>query len=224
MLKTRYQPDSKIEAGLDEVGRGCLWGPMVTAAVIWPPEDCWMDEHREMAAQVKDSKKLSEKKRKVLSKLILDNAIDVGFGVVEPWEIDANGMTWANQTAFGRAVHQLNVEPERLLVDGIVPLTQADWPGEQHTIVEGDAQYIPIAAASIVAKVYRDTWVEDWCAANQNVAEQYGLLKSKGYGTAAHRKGLQANGPHELHRRLFLRKLLGEDIYRPKLRCKILDD
>jgi ribonuclease HII len=215
MLKTRYQTDTAIEVGLDEVGRGCLWGPLVTGAVIWPPEEEWTDEIRALAPQIKDSKKLSEKKRNQVAALIKDYAIDYAVGVVEPQEIDILGMTKSNQTAFARAVRGLTVEPERLLVDGILSLSREDWAGEQHTIIEGDAQFIPIAAASILAKVYRDTWVTEWAKDNEAVASRYGLVKSKGYGTAVHRAALQAHGPHEGHRRLFLRKILGDSIYTP---------
>lgn len=225
MLKTRFNQDMAIEAGIDEVGRGCLWGPLVAGAVIWPPEEEWTEELRQIASQIKDSKKLSEKKRVILAGHIRDYAIDTAIGVVEPGEIDTWGMTRANQTAFARAVKNLMVEPDRLLVDGIIQLSSLDWKGEQQTIVEGDAQYIPIAAASILAKVYRDTWVETWCNGNSELGDRFGLLRNKGYGTAIHRNALQTHGPHELHRRLFLRKILGDSIYKqPGQHCQIQDD
>lgn len=213
MLKTRYQNDTLIEAGVDEVGRGCLWGPLVTGAVIWPPESEWSDEVRSIAQEIKDSKKLTEKKRNRLATKIKDYAIDTAIGVVEPHEIDELGMSLSNQTAFARAVTNLTVEPDRLLVDGILPLNGKDWSKEQHTVIDGDANYIPIAAASIVAKVYRDTWIETWCAEHKDIGERYGLASSKGYGTAVHRNAVKQYGPHELHRRLFLRKILGFEIY-----------
>lgn len=225
MLKTRFCSDLQIEAGIDEVGRGCLWGPLVAAAVLWPPEEEWTEEIRTVASQIKDSKKLSEKKRVVLAGLIRDYAIDTGIGKVEPDEIDALGMTIANQTAFARAVKNLTVDPDRLLVDGIIQLSSFDWKGEQHTIIEGDAQYIPIAAASILAKVYRDTWVETWCNGNPELGDRYGLLQNKGYGTLVHRTALKTHGSHALHRRLFLRKILGNSIYKqPEQQCQIQDD
>lgn len=225
MLKTRFHNDLAIEAGIDEVGRGCLWGPMVTAAVVWLPEEEWTEEIRAIATQIKDSKKMTEKKRNEAAALIKDYAIDFAFGVVEPQEIDEMGMTIANQTAFARAVRGLSVEPDRLLVDGILPLSNDTWKGEQHTIVEGDAQYIPIAAASIIAKAYRDNWVLDWAKQHKEIADRYGLSSSKGYGTAIHRSALQIHGPHELHRRLFLRKILGGNIYKsPEQQCQIQDE
>lgn len=225
MLKTRYLTDTAIEVGIDEVGRGCLWGPLVVGAVIWPPEEEWTEEIRTVAEQIKDSKKISEKKRVKLVNMIRDYAIDTAIGVVEPHEIDEWGMTRANQTAFARAVKNLTVDPDRLLVDGIIELSKSDWKGEQHTIIEGDAQYIPIAAASILAKVHRDTWVETWCNGNPELGDQYALLRNKGYGTAAHRTALVNHGPHRLHRRLFLRKILGDTIYKqPEQQCQIQDD
>jgi ribonuclease HII len=223
MLKTRFRADLEIEAGIDEVGRGCLWGPLVTAAVIWLPEEEWTNEIREVAVQIKDSKKMSAKKRTKLAELIKAYALDSAIGVVEASEVDQLGMTCANQTAFARAVQGLTVPPDRLLVDGTIPLQTNDWPGEQHTIIDGDALYLPIAAASILAKVHRDTWVESWCAEHKDIATNYSLVSSKGYGTAAHRNGLLTHGIHALHRRLFLRKILGEQIYQPSHQYRLTD-
>lgn len=213
MLKTRFREDLSIEAGIDEVGRGCLWGPLVAVALIWPPESEWSDEITRIAKQIKDSKKLTEKKRTALATEIKDYAIDFGIGVVEPQEIDKLGMTLANQTAFSRAVQALSVDPDRLLIDGIIPIPMTMWNREQHTIIEGDAQYIPIAAASIVAKDYRDTFVKSWCTTNKDTGTLYDLASNKGYGTAKHRQAVQSHGALEGHRKLFLRKILGEQIY-----------
>jgi ribonuclease HII len=225
MLKSRFQEDYAIEVGIDEVGRGCLWGPLVAGAVIWPPETDWTEEIRAVSTKIKDSKKLTEKKRIEIANLIKDYAIDFAVGVVQPQEVDALGMTKSNQTAFHRAIQALTVEPDRLIIDGILSLPKSDWKGEQYTIIEGDAQYIPVAAASILAKVYRDTWVTDWCKENEDIANRYGLAKGKGYGTAVHRAALQTHGYHELHRRLFLRKILGDDIYKvPEQQCQIQDE
>jgi ribonuclease HII len=221
MLKTRFTNDSKIEAGVDEVGRGCLWGPLVSGAVVWLPEEEWTEEIRELTLQIKDSKKLSAARRTKLAAQIEGAALDLGIGRVEATEIDALGMTKANQLAFERAVGSLTVEPERLLVDGILPLSS--WADEQHTIIEGDAEYVPIAAASIVAKVYRDTWVEEWCAANTATAETYGLASSKGYGTARHRGAVVDHGILEQHRRLFLRKIVGEHVYQVPVRTQTIN-
>ena len=212
MLKSRFLSDTKVEVGIDEVGRGCLWGPLVTGAVVWPPENTWTDDMRKISAEIKDSKKLTEKKRTALSDSIWKYAIDVGIGVVEPQEIDSMGMTASNTTGFLRAVMKLQkIVPERLLLDGTLLLP--DWEGEQHSIIDGDAEYLSIAAASIVAKVYRDTWVGEWCKEHEAVAKQYSLESSKGYGTAAHRAAVKTYGMLQGHRRLFLRKILGEEVY-----------
>lgn len=216
MLQAKFKNDTEIEAGMDEVGRGCLWGPLVTGAVIWPPESEWTEEVREISSKIRDSKKLTEKKRAQLASEIEACAIDYAIGEVSPQEIDELGMTASNQLAFARAKEGLTVEPHRLLVDGIIPLKVEDWSGEQHTIVEGDAKYIPIAAASILAKHKRDSWVLDWCKANSEIATRYGLESSKGYGTAKHRAAVEKDGPHSMHRRLFLRKILGDDIHHRK--------
>lgn len=229
MLKSRFRSeDSRVEVGIDEVGRGCLWGPLVTAAVIWPPETEWTEEMRTTCAQIKDSKKLTEKRRTVLANFIRKHAIDAGIGVVEPQEIDALGMTAANTTGFLRAVQSLTKQtPERLLLDGTLLIPE--WDGEQHSIVDGDAEYLTIAAASIVAKDYRDTWVIAWCKEHDAVAKQYSLETSKGYGTAVHRNAVKTHGMLQGHRRLFLRKILGETVYtrpdRPaaSARCLIQD-
>lgn len=223
MLKTRYKDDLEIEAGVDEVGRGCLWGPLVTGAVIWLPQEEWTEEIQAVAVQINDSKKMTERKRKELAGLIRTYALDCSIGVVESQEIDALGMTRANQTAFARAVAGLSVPPDRLLVDGTIPLLLEDWSGEQHQIIDGDASFIPIAAASIIAKVHRDTWVESWCKENPEIAKNYSLESSKGYGTAAHRNGVLTHGIHAFHRRLFLRKILGEQIYQSSHQYKLMD-
>jgi ribonuclease HII len=216
MLQAKFKDDNEIEAGIDEVGRGCLWGPLVTGAVIWPPEAEWSEEVREVSSKIRDSKKLSEKKRTELASEIEACAIDFAIGEVSPQEIDELGMTASNQLAFARAKDGLTVEPSRLLVDGIIALKTEDWSGEQHTIVEGDAKYIAIAAASILAKHKRDSWVKEWCKANPEIAVKYGLESSKGYGTAKHRAAIEKDGPHLMHRRLFLRKILGDDIHHRK--------
>ena len=165
MLHVRYQTDTQIEMGVDEAGRGCLWGPLYAGAVIWPPEEEWLDEHREISPLIRDSKKLSEKKREALAGAIESLAISYGLGVVNPTEIDNLGMTAANRLAFVRAIQSCNVEPDRLLIDGTLDLTedQTNTLGvsECHTIVDGDATYLPIAAASILAKTHRDRWVKE---------------------------------------------------------------
>jgi ribonuclease HII len=221
-LQVRFRKDTKIEMGVDEAGRGCLWGPLYAGAVIWSPEEEWTDEHREISPMIKDSKQLSEKKREMLAQAIQSLAIGYGVGAVTPQEIDSMGMTAANRLAFQRAIQSCSVPGERLLLDGCLPLLQDTLTeveaDEQQTIVDGDAKYIPIAAASILAKWSRDTWVKEYVVAQPELNEHYNLLSNKGYGAEKHRQGILKHGMHEEHRRLFLRKLLG------KSKCAIEDE
>ena len=219
MLKSRYLQDEKLEAGVDEAGRGCLWGPLVAGAVIWPPESEWTEEIREISEQIKDSKKLSAKKRKILVEHIKKYAVDFATGFVEPSEIDSLGMSPANRLAFQRAVNGLTVRPDRLIVDGILSM---NTDIEQHTEVEADGKYIAVASASILAKETRDEHVLELCKKEMELQNRYDMASCKGYGTQKHRDGLKKYGKHPLHRRLFLRKLLGEQV--EKSDCLIMDD
>ena len=211
-LQVRFQDDMKLEAGIDEAGRGCLWGPLYAAAVIWPPEEDWLEQHREVAPFIKDSKKLSAKKRKQVAKQIEAAAIDYGIGIVSAKEIDDSGMTYANRLAFLRAIEDLSVPVERVLIDGCLPLSQDQIDRlkieEQETIVEGDATYLPIAAASILAKESRDSLVEEWVSKEPELQTVYNIGSCKGYGTEKHRNAIKEKGVHTEHRVLFLRKLL----------------
>jgi ribonuclease HII len=222
-LQVRYKPDTLIEAGIDEAGRGCLWGPLYAAVVIWPPEDDWLDEHRSLAPQIKDSKKLSAKKRERLAESIKDLAMDTAIGIVTPEEIDSFGMSYANKLAFQRALDGLLIPPDRILLDGILSLDSEQVRirniQEQQTIVDGDALYLPIAAASILAKEARDSYVKTCVEKEPSLETNYSIGSSKGYGTEKHRKGILAHGKHTQHRNLFLRKLLGS-----KTDCLIEDE
>lgn len=211
-MKTTYSLGKAVEMGIDEAGRGCFWGPLYAGAVIWPPEDEWTDKHREVAPKVNDSKKISEKKRDLIAKEIEGALTYYGIGRVEASEIDERGMTWANQEAFRRAMRNCYVDkvPDLLLIDGILGLPKEDAVKYQ-CITGGDGLYLPIAAASILAKVSRDNYVKTWSSAsdeNKAIEQRYGLLKNKGYGTAKHREGLKAHGSHEQHRSQFIRNWL----------------
>lgn len=214
-MKTTYSLGETVEIGLDEAGRGCFWGPIYAGAVIWAPEEEWTDEHREIAPLINDSKKISEKKRDSIAAGIKANAIDWGIGKVSSTEINDKGMTWANQEAFRRAIEACSsgLKPDLLLIDGVLGLPHDQTYGDVkfQCIPGGDGLYLPIAAASILAKVAKDTHVKEWSAAseeNKAVATQYDLLKNKGYGTAKHREGLKAHGAHEQHRTQFIRNWL----------------
>lgn len=210
MLKARYKEDEIVEAGIDEAGRGCLWGPLVAAAVVLAPEAEWSPEFRTAAPGIKDSKKVTPKRRGVLEALLKEHAAAWGLGIVTPAEIDELGMTAANRLAFTRAVGELSMQPGRLLIDGILAVADTVAAGaEQIVEPKADGTYLAVAAASILAKEGRDRMVAEACAADATLDERYGILGSKGYGTAKHRSGVTTHGMHSLHRRLFLRKLLG---------------
>jgi ribonuclease HII len=169
------------------------------------------EELAAIAPFITDSKKLSAKRRAALSTSIKDLALDWGVGSVTAQEIDTLGVTRANQLAFTRALAQLNIIPERLIIDGCLSIYDAPWSMVPQVVEpEADGHYMPVAAASILAKVDHDEWIQEYCSLNSNIGERYDLVRCKGYGTAAHRAGILEHGPHEFHRRLFLRKLLGE--------------
>ena len=207
MLKPRHTIDEKEEVGIDEAGRGCLWGPLIAAAVQWPEESEWTEEIRGISAMIKDSKKVTPKRRAVLEAAIKHHAIAWSIGRVEASEIDEYGMTHANRMAFKRALDGLGKVPGRVLIDGILVLHSG---AEEIIEPHGDATYLSIAAASILAKEGRDRIVREMCEADTSLDETYGLLNSKGYGTLKHRNAIKEHGVHKQHRRLFLRKLLGE--------------
>ena len=206
----RHTNDSLIEVGIDEAGRGPLWGPLYAGAVIWAHDEETSSEKTLLASMIKDSKKLSAKRRTELAQGIKDYALDWAVGSVSAAEIDDIGMTKANQLVFERALANLNITPERLIIDGCLSLYTAPWSFAQQIVEpEADGRYLAVAAASIIAKVDHDAWITEFCELNENIAERYDLLSCKGYGTKKHRDGILEFGPHELHRRLFLRKLLG---------------
>ena len=149
-LKSKYKEDDVLEAGLDEAGRGSFWGPMVAAAVIWPAEATWSDELRSISATIKDSKKLTPKRRAIAEAAIKAHAVAWGIGRVEAEEIDVLGMSAANRLAFTRSIAALAVKPGRLLVDGCL-YVETDL--EQVVEPKADGVYLAVAAASILAKV-----------------------------------------------------------------------
>lgn len=214
MLKLSYKEDSKIECGVDEAGRGCLWGPLYSAAVVLPSKEEWNPEFEAVVSQIKDSKKIAKKKREKIYNLILKHAKSVGVGTVSSQEIDSMGMTKANKTAFIRAISNLNVQVDRILIDGCLFIET-----DKELIVEPelDNTYLNVAAASIIAKVSRDKYVEDYVSKETVLQEKYDLMNNKGYGTLKHRKGILKYSKHLLHRNLFLRKLLGTT-------CSIVDE
>ncbi|MFB7812972.1 ribonuclease HII [Paenibacillus chitinolyticus] len=179
-------------AGVDEVGRGCLFGDVVAAAVIMP--------QGLILEGVDDSKKLSEKKREELYDVIMKEAIAVGIGTIDVKTIDEINIKQASRLAMKRAVEQLNPAPDFLLVDA----EQVDLDIRQMAIIHGDATSQSIAAASIIAKVTRDRMCREW----DKLHPEYGIAKHKGYATRQHREMLIEYGPTPLHRKLFIRNVM----------------
>lgn len=188
MLKSYFQWE-KIEAGCDEAGRGCLAGPVVAAAVILPKKY----KHKVL----NDSKQLTEKQRVEVKKDIIKDAIAWGVGVASPGEIDDINILNASYLAMDRAVEKLNVTPELLLIDGNRFKTSCEIPFE--CIVKGDAKFLSIAAASILAKTYRDDLMRQLAIDFPG----YGWETNVGYPTRAHREGLKEMGSTPHHRMSF---------------------
>ena len=188
MLEPYYNHDL-LEAGCDEAGRGCLAGSVFAAAVILPRDY--------KNAALNDSKKLTAKKRYALREQIERDALAWAVGEVKPEEIDKVNILHASFLAMHRAIAQLQVAPEALIIDG----NRFDpYPGLPHTcIVKGDGKYLSIAAASILAKTYRD----DYMDALARECPYYDWEHNKGYPTAKHYAGLEAHGPSVYHSRTF---------------------
>lgn len=193
MLRNNYY-EGKIEAGCDEAGRGCLAGSVYAAAVILPP-----DYHNEL---LNDSKQLTEKRRYALREVIERDAVAWAVGIVTPEEIDKVNILNASILAMHRALDQLKVRPEAIIVDGNRFKPYNDLP--HTTIVKGDGKYLSIAAASILAKTYRD----DYMGKLAEEYPQYDWKSNKGYPTKKHRDAIRQFGPTPYHRRTF--NLLGD--------------
>ena len=194
MLKPFYD-HRYVEAGCDEAGRGCLAGPVFAAAVILPREfECY---------ELNDSKKLSEKKREELRRIIEIEALSWGVAKVDPDEIDQINILNASFLAMHRAIAQLNPQPEFLLIDGNRFNPYNDIPYE--CVIKGDSKYMSIAAASILAKTYRDQHMKE----ASEMFPQYRWDKNKGYPTKFHREAIQEYGVTPLHRRSY--KLLSSE-------------
>ena len=199
MLANHYY-EGKVEAGCDEAGRGCLAGSVYAAAVILP-EDYQND-------LLNDSKQLTEKRRYQLRDIIQRDAVAWAVGIVTPEEIDRINILNASILAMHRALDQLTVRPEAIIVDGnrfkpyYEPHSTLHTP--HSTIVKGDGKYLSIAAASILAKTYRDDYM------NQLAEEypQYDWLSNKGYPTKKHREAIKKHGITPYHRKSY--NLLGD--------------
>ncbi|MDD2438485.1 MAG: ribonuclease HII [Massilibacteroides sp.] len=181
--------EGRIEAGCDEAGRGCLAGAVFAAAVILPPDFC--------NETLNDSKQLSEKKRYTLRPVIEQEALSWAVGFASPEEIDKINILKASFLAMHRAIDQLTIRPQHLLIDGnrFTP-----YPDIAHTpIVRGDAKYLNIAAASILAKTYRDDYMNEL----DLLYPEYHWKENKGYPTKVHREAIRRLGITPYHRKTF---------------------
>ena len=182
-----YNNEINFIAGIDEVGRGPLVGPVVTAAVILPKD--FYDE------RINDSKKLTEKKRELLYDVIMENALSVGIGISSPEVIDEINILNATKKAMIEAINNLSVKPQHLLIDAV----KLDIDIPQTSIIKGDAKSESIAAASIIAKVTRDRMMVEL----DKKYPMYDFKHNKGYGTKKHIEALYKYGPLKEHRKSF---------------------
>jgi len=188
MLKNNFSR-YKLEVGTDEAGRGCLSGPVVAAAVILP-----LDFYHEL---LNDSKQISEAKRKILRPIIEKEALAFGVSFIHHEEVDQLNVLQASITGMQRAISDMKISPEFIIVDGNKFKPYQEIPYK--TIVKGDAKFMSIAAASVLAKTYRDDFME-------KIHEEYPAYnwkQNKGYPTKEHRKAIQEFGITKYHRKTF---------------------
>jgi ribonuclease HII len=200
LLKPYYKQDS-LEVGIDEAGRGCLFGPVCVGAVVWNPE-C-----PEPLYPIRDSKKCSEKVRNYLRKYIVENAIAYSVQFVSAEEIDKMNILNATMAGMHRCIDDIRetLEIDRILVDGTTfpYYTDHNLNVIEHVCIPGgDNLYQSIGAASILAKTYRDEYIQSLVSGNPSL-ERYGLGQNKGYGTSTHMDALKLYGPSDDHRKSF---------------------
>ena len=185
-----------LEVGLDEVGKGAVFGPVFSAVVVLTEKNKRMLKN----FGVMDSKKLTPKKRKLLLPKILLLSSDYGIGQSSVREIDKLGIRVATELSMLRALKKLKEKPSEIRIDG--PLLLRPWNGIQKNIVSGDSKFTSISAASIVAKVSRDNLMESL----EKKYSGYLIFRNKGYGTKEHLSNIKKNGITNLHRKSFLKK------------------
>ena len=188
--------NKSYEVGMDEVGKGAIFGPVFSAVVVLTKKNQFILKK----FGVKDSKKLTPKKRKFLFSKILLLSADYGIGQSSVREIDKLGIRVATELSMIRALKKLKERPSELLIDG--PLLLRPWNGIQKNIVSGDSKFTSISSASIVAKVSRDNLMESL----EKKCSGYLIFKNKGYGTREHISSIKENGITNLHRKSFLKK------------------
>lgn len=194
MLEFYYNYPDEIQVGIDEAGKGCMIGPVYSAAVIW-------DKNVD-ASEIKDSKKISRKKRAIIRKYIEENAVDYGVGFASNTEVDEINISNATFLAMHRALSNLKTPFNRILVDGN---RFKPYQCNVHTcIIGGDNKYVNIAAASILAKEYHDDWIKEHFSDD----DKYNLMNNKGYGTKAHLEAIRQYGITDFHRLSYCKKFI----------------
>lgn len=191
----KQYPDCKYIAGIDEVGRGPLAGPVVTCCIIMPKDI--------RIPYVNDSKKVTKKRREMLYDIIMEKAIAVSIGINDEKRIDEINILQATYEAMRQAINNLEVKPDILLNDAVT-IPEVDIP--QIPIIKGDAKSFTIACASIIAKVTRDRLMENY----DKEYPGYGFSKNMGYGTKEHTDALRKLGPCKIHRRSFIKNFVNE--------------
>lgn len=194
-IEREYWAKGILPAGMDEVGRGPLAGPVVTACIMLPSEP--------LIKYVNDSKKVSQGRREKLYPELKEAAIACATGWKTPEDIDKLNILNATRRAFEEAFRAMQQKPQVVLMDA---MNGVDIDAEQHSFIHGDALSYLIAAASIIAKVERDKYMEEMDA----LYPQYGFARNKGYGTAEHIAALKKYGPCPIHRRSFIKNFIGE--------------
>ncbi len=209
MYKLRYKDDDTVEVGLDEAGRGCLFGRLYVGAVVFSNDFEDFFDHGAALKDIKDSKLLTKRKRAILFDYVQECALDKAIAYADADEVDRLNVLQADLSTMHRALDNLQVPVERVLIDGDQWRPYKDTEG--YPIIDGDAQYLAIAAAGILAKVARDRWVESVVVKHPEWDTWYGLGSNMGYGAAKHMEGLKTYGVTSEHRRSFapVRNALG---------------
>ena len=189
--------NDSVEVGIDEVGRGCIFGPVFSSAVVLSEKN----NHLLKELGVSDSKTLSAKKRNSLLPKILELSHDWSIGQSSVREIDTYGIRHATELSMLRAIYKLKLKPLKIYIDGNLPLSI--WNGEQENIIKGDSKLTSIAAASILAKVTRDSLM----IRLEERYKGYIIFKNKGYGTNEHFSSIKNLGITDMHRKSFTKKL-----------------
>ena len=199
-----YYKGNEIEVGLDEVARGCLIGRVYTCAVIWNPE--FEPDEDNLYLNIKDSKKLSKRKREEIEQFIKDNVLDYHISYLDEKEIDKLNILQATMKSMHNSLNGLSINFDNILVDGkyFKPYMNQEGDFISHQCFEkGDSKFYSIACASILAKVEHDRYIKQLCEEYPELDEKYDLLSNMGYGTKKHIEGIKKYGISLFHRKTF---------------------